>query len=104
MKPEQATDTGAEPTHWRHEGCDHLDFETGLYLRSYLTCEFHDADCWGDLTQRLAAKGFEIRNHDGCMALYAHPTGGRICSTEFLGYSMALLHARFAPQGAVAAE
>lgn len=104
MEPKQATDQITEPTHWRHEGCDHLDFETALYLRSYLTPDFDRAERWSDLTERLAEKGFEIRNHGGQTALYAHPTGGRICSTEFLGYSMALLNSRFTHGGAVAAE
>lgn len=83
------------PAHWRQEGCQRLDFETAIQLRSLLVPEIRAADRWEDLIARLHGKGFTIKIFDGQTFLYSWPTGGRICPTELLGYSMGALEGRF---------
>lgn len=64
-------------------------------LRALLAADFGEARNWPDLQQRLAAKGFTLREAGGGLALHDHPRGTRLCKASELGHAYASLMRRF---------
>lgn len=64
-------------------------------LRALLAVDFGEARNWPDLQQRLAAKGFALREAGGGLALHSHPDGARLCKASELGHAYASLMRRF---------
>jgi hypothetical protein len=64
-------------------------------LRALLAVDFGEACNWPDLQQRLAAKGFALREAGGGLALHSHPDGTRLCKASELGHAYASLMRRF---------
>lgn len=64
-------------------------------LLALLAADFGEARSWPDLQQRLAAKGFALREAGGGLALHDHPGGTRLCKASELGHAYASLMRRF---------
>lgn len=64
-------------------------------LRALLAEDLAFAQDWADLQRRLRAKGFELREAGGGLALHAWPDGGKRAKASDLGYSYARLMRRF---------
>ncbi|MBO6885540.1 MAG: hypothetical protein JJ869_18470 [Marivita sp.] len=64
-------------------------------LRARLAHDFAFAKSWGDLQQRLCAKGYELRPAGGGLALHRHPSGIRVCKASELGFGYSKLIERF---------
>ncbi len=54
----------------------------------------HSAD-WNELQHSLRAKGYELREAGGGLALHRHPSGRRVCKASELGFSYGRLMQRF---------
>lgn len=64
-------------------------------LRARLADDLASATGWSDLDRRLRAKGFELRQAGGGLALHAYPEGRRLCKASELGFSYSRLMRRF---------
>ncbi len=71
-----------------------LDSETAALFRAWMRPLFDQAASWSALTDTLRAKGFGLAIRDGRLVLTEHDNGARICTTRFLGASLAELSAR----------
>ena len=63
-------------------------------LRALLADDFAYAVSWADLQNRLAGKGYCLREAGGGLCLH-HLNGGRICKGSELGYGYASLMRKF---------
>lgn len=64
-------------------------------LRALLADDFAYAKGWDDLQRRLRAKGVELREAGGGLALHAFPEGRRLCKGSDLGHGYAALMRKF---------
>lgn len=64
-------------------------------LRSLLAVDFAAARGWAELGERLAAKGYALREAGGGLALHRHPGGQRICKASELGFAYSALMRQF---------
>ncbi|WP_197917098.1 relaxase family protein [Thiosulfatihalobacter marinus] len=64
-------------------------------LRSLLAIDLAAARSWGELSGRLARKGFALREAGGGLALHSHPEGQRLCKASELGFAYGSLMQRF---------
>lgn len=79
-----------------------LDSETAALFRTWMRPLFEQAASWGALTSTLRAKGFGLAIRDGRLVLTEYDNGARICTTRFLGASLAELSARIGRPGILA--
>jgi len=63
-------------------------------LRALLADDFAYAESWADLQNRLAGKGYSLREAGGGLCLH-HLNGERICKGSELGYGYASLMRKF---------
>ncbi len=63
-------------------------------LRALLADDFAYAESWADLQNRLAGKGYSLREAGGGLCLH-HLNGARICKGSELGYGYASLMRKF---------
>lgn len=63
-------------------------------LRALLADDLAYARSWGDLSARLAAKGFRLQASGGGLALYRIRDNQRLCKSSELGYSYSRLMRR----------
>ena len=63
-------------------------------LRARLAPDLAEAPSWSDLARRLAAKGFELREAGGGLALHDRRSGRRLCKASELGFSYSRLMRR----------
>ncbi|RMD90915.1 MAG: hypothetical protein D6811_09895 [Alphaproteobacteria bacterium] len=63
-------------------------------LRARLADDLAHAPDWPDLQARLRAKGCELREAGGGLALYSRPGGVRLCKASELGFSYSALMRR----------
>lgn len=71
-----------------------LDCETLALLRSFLTPLLEAAGSWGDLVERLAAKGYGVAFRDGHLVVINAETDMPICTGTMLGVPLRTLAAR----------
>ncbi|QGX97155.1 hypothetical protein EI983_02210 [Roseovarius faecimaris] len=65
-------------------------------LRARLASDLALSQDWGDLDQRLKAKGYVLRAAGGGLALHRWPQDTRLCKASELGFSYSRLMRRFA--------
>ena len=86
---------GLAQTRWRGpESSNRLDCETGVLLRAMLAPVFQQATSWGNLSRKLARKGFGLVFHQGPLVLTDMDSGERICSCKYLGHPLRALSLR----------
>lgn len=64
-------------------------------IRALVAADFGEAHNWDDLTTRLRAKGYALREAGGGLALHSHPDGQRLCKASELGHAYGALMRRF---------
>ena len=63
-------------------------------LRARLAGDLAEAPDWDDLRRRLRAKGYDLREAGGGLALHRWPDGARLCTASELGFSYSRLMRR----------
>ncbi len=67
------------------DGESFLDSESAALLRAALQPTFEQASTWAELVSQLKTKGYELAFRSGRLILIESESGGRVCTTRFLG-------------------
>lgn len=81
---DQTSDLSENPSVPR-DGESFLDSESAALLRAALQPTFEQASTWSDLVSRLRIKGYALTFRGGRLILIESESGGRLCTTRFLG-------------------